>query len=146
MDPADEIAAWLEGVAEALPREVAAAEAESGRDLLETARLLSSGPLSAEDLERQDHPYARRHGSARRDPGVINVQSGDFQAAWTQEGPTEAESGLETAIWNEDPKAVFLDRGTRTMFGRPVADRVLAEVGPRRLGRLQEAIDRALSD
>jgi hypothetical protein len=47
----------------------------------------SSGDLTEKDLRRLDHPYARRHGTAKKDPSIINVRSGRFRRSWATLSP-----------------------------------------------------------
>jgi hypothetical protein len=141
---AREIAAYLRRVAQRLPEEVRAAEAASGRELLQACIENSSGLLSSADLRRQGHPYARRHGTPALDPDTVNRQSGAFIHAWRLDGPRSAEGGLVTAVFNVDPKAAaFLESGTRLMFARGPHRKALRETAPRRSIRLKAAVQRA---
>ncbi len=93
-------------------------EMEVAQDVLAEALRLSSGTLSYADLARMDHPYARRHGSPRMDPSVINAHTELFKQSWRIR--READGSL--TIYNDAPYATFLMTGTRTMFRRPVDD------------------------
>jgi hypothetical protein len=82
------------------------------------------------DHYRKDHPYARRHGKVKRpnDPVTINFQTGAFLQAWRSEGPSPAGGGgLSGTVFNTDPKADWLHRGTRKMLGRPVPEHAAAK-------------------
>lgn len=85
---------------------------------LEAAMLWSSGSQSLSDLRRQDHPYARRHGTPLLDPSRINVQSGQFRAAWESRG-----GGLQRSVVNESEVADYM-KGTRSMVSRPIWERI----------------------
>lgn len=116
----------------------------TGDDLLATALKFSSGAADRNTLARADHPYARRHGSPRLNPAIINEQTGVFKRAWKLR-VKRTSSGMSVAVWNEDPKAVFLQAGTRFMFARPLDQRVVAEVRPRWEARWRFAIRRLQS-
>lgn len=83
---------------------------------------LSSGPHSYADLAALGHPYALRHGSPKLDPNVVNVQSGQFRAAWEVTGPTEQGDAIVAALQNTAPHADDLAEGLvdgrRLMFPR----------------------------
>ena len=145
---ASEISDCFNEVADRLIQEIDNAEVLSGVDLLETAHRFSSGTLTYPDLERLDHPYARRHGVPLLPPEIISTHTNQFRSSWRSEDPhDEGDDTLVTSIYNVDPKADYLDQSQghpRTrMFARPIADAVLAEVEPRRLERLNRAVDTA---
>ena len=100
-------------------------------DGLEEARRRSSGRYSLTDLARMDHPYARRHGSPRLDPSVINSQSGVFRSAWRGDNPMATDGAVSGRIFNDSAVADYLDKGTRTMFARPIGAAVEETVRPR---------------
>lgn len=86
---------------------------------LRIARRESSGPFSQSELNRQNNPYARRHGAPLLPAEVINRQSGGFFRAWHGD---LSESTLK--IINDSPVAGYLDEGTRTMFRRPIRETI----------------------
>lgn len=110
--------------------------------LKEAAEARSQGTLTEADLHALDHPYARRHGSPRRDPDTVNQQSGDFAAAWEAEGPTTTGDGFAGVVFNTDDKAEFLEDGTAVMFARAPHEAALRDV-EQELGQLFE---RAMAD
>lgn len=141
-----DIAAGFRRISEELPLALADAEAASLSEGLELARKFSDGPLTPADLEKLDHPYARRHGTALRDPHQVNSQSEDFLNAWETEGPVVRGSALESSIFNTDPKAdAFLAHGTDLMVPRQPHAKVAGLLEPRRAERIDRAIDQTLN-
>jgi len=142
---------YFRRVATRIGPEVAHAVQETLDDLQETAQDLSSGPRSAAELARLDHPYARRHPGPQLDPTEINIQHGDFVSAWEQSGPEPHGTGIGGQVRNTAPYARYLydeesdhaDGGTDRMWGRPVHHRAEDEVRPRFERRVQEALERA---
>lgn len=122
----DEIAAFFRQAADRLPAELLQAEADNLRTVLESARDHSSGPYSTAMLRRMGHPYARRHRRASLDPGVINVQSGMFLAAWTAYPPVMSGDSIRSQVRNDSAHADFM-KGTRTMIPRPIVSKVTEE-------------------
>lgn len=104
----------------------------------------STGTTKTAQLRLEDHPYARRHGRPRRDPSIINVQSGLFISQWARNGPMPHAAGAHGEVSNDTPYAQFLESGTIRMFQRPLTERVVKELEPwatRELARaLREAI------
>lgn len=144
-----EFAARLERIAEAVPREVSEAVELTQRHALQVADYRSSGTLTAQQLAQKpepDHPFARRHGTPKLDPGFINQRSGRFRASWRGIGPAVTPDGdVKAAAVNIDPKAaLYLESGTDVMFNRPIADRVAAQVEPTFSVRVEAAVERAL--
>jgi hypothetical protein len=96
----------------------------SNRQGLDKAIALSGGGISLAQLASLDHPYARRHGRPLLDPGVINRQTGDFQAAWKMEDPKIVADNVEATVKNEDWKADYLTQPKgwpkTKMFQRPI--------------------------
>lgn len=146
----NEAARALERMARDLTRNVQDAERMSLLDLRDEAERFSGGPLQARDLARMDHPYARRHGSPRLNPDLVNQQdagedTGRFAASWVAEGPEVDGDELVSSLFNVDPKAAeFLEDGTDTMFPRRPHEAALEVVAPRREERLERAVDRTL--
>lgn len=147
-----EAAARLHRIADALERELPAALAQTRDDLLAEADWLSSGGISLRQMRRKhfDHPYAKRHGAPRRDPAVINVQTGAFRRGW-QGAPVQETGGeLVSAIYNTDPKAPYLeqlDGGPRSpMFQRPIRQRLLTRTVRWFPRRIASAVRRALAE
>lgn len=113
------------------------------------ARRQSSGRLSSSALARADHPYARRHGSPRRDPSRINVQTGTFRAAWESRLGFGGFSGgymiQRGQIVNEARVADWLDQGTRVMFRRPIREAIEAKIGLEAEAIFEQAIRARIS-
>lgn len=132
----------LNTLADRLNAAVRRALVRTQREALRVAVRWSSGRISPRVL-RRERPYARRHGRPKRDPGRVNVgKTKTFSRSW-EKGEIEARDGaLEASIWNADPKAVFLEAGTRTMFARPVAERIMLELESRRV--LEQEMEREL--
>lgn len=126
-----------------LEHEMRAAAEDAADAVLAAAVRLSSGTLSLGDLAAEDHPFARRHGRPRRDPGVLNVQSGVFRASWERTPVRREGDALRVDVWNVDPKArQFLEPGTGAMFARPVDERALQATEP----YLERRFARAMAD
>lgn len=138
-----ELGAWLEGVAGRLEQELKEAHRETLADAFRTAQAMSSGTVGAAALRRLDHPFARRHGAPLLNAAVINRQTGRFWESWAQQGPFEVAGAIVGRVFNTDPKARFLEEGTRFMFARPLPDAVVASVAPRFERRIEEAVVRA---
>lgn len=136
-----EIERKLRGWAEALPHELAAAEAANLDDAKATAVRLSSGTLTPPMLRQMGHPY-RRGGPGPALP--INVQTGMFRSSWETEGPAGTVDGLSGALTNTDPKAPLLFGGTARMMARPILEAVEAEIGARIEERRERALERIM--
>lgn len=154
-------AQYFERAATAFDRNIREAEERSGQEYERAAFRYSSGPFTLKQLRRMGHPYARRHPKPLLDPGVINVQSGAFRSAWRRDGPNDvaflgseanpfgaSDRGLVTAIYNEDPKAAFLEQPdgapASLMVQRPVDEKIAAAAEPERERRIERAIAVAL--
>jgi hypothetical protein len=98
---------------------------EAARAVMAEAIRLSSGTHTYAQLAAMDHPYARRHGSPRLDPSVINAHTELFKNSWK----IRHESDGSMTVYNDAPYAQFLMTGTPTMFRRPVDD-VLRDMVP----------------
>lgn len=85
------------------------------QDGLEFARQMSSGGVTASQLAAEDHPFATRHGSPRRDLIPINIQTGVFLSAWTV-----VLRGHGGQIINDAPHADDIVRGGPFVFARPI--------------------------
>jgi hypothetical protein len=143
-------AAAFHALARECERGAEAVVANTLDDLLATAHRNSEGPLTPAELRGLDFPYARRHGASGLTLGIINRQSGDFDAAWEEDGPTEADGGWEAFIFNTSDHARYLfdpdasdfpDGGTKRMLGRDLPALVTAEVEPRFRQRVAHLID-----
>ena len=149
----DQAVQFFRGTANSLEYELLRAERDNLRLGLELAVIHSSGPISSEQLKDEDHPYARRHGRALRDPSIINTQSGKFVALWREAGLTHSGGKMSGRVenpgyivrgrrrWN---LAQLLNDGTRLMVPRPIVARVRRELLPRRTARIRQAVKDAL--
>lgn len=116
-----------------------------GDRVLEKAHKYSSGDISLAESAANDYLYAKKHGSPKADPSIINKQTGQYYAAWVKLGPTMTIGEIHVVIANFDPVADLLRLGTRFMFARPVQDRVIAEMVPIINTLVAGACTRALS-
>lgn len=125
-------------------KELAAAEAESVKRIVEMAKEDSSGPYSLPQLAKMGHPYALRAVRLRLPPNIINAQTGVFRDAW-QGKPGAFVSGVMTShVVNESKVAAYLKAGTNKMIARPIDEAVMKKYAPERRRRLNEAMKRAL--
>lgn len=137
-----EAAQWFQDSAREFEQDVLRAERVTVDDLLETAQQFSSGTLKPKDLRRMDHPYAKRHGAPKLNPAVINAQTGEFRGAWQTDPVSSGADGLESALYNTDPKAEkWLEPGTKKMFARPIDELIESRVAPRREARIEVALN-----
>lgn len=138
-----DFASLLDRAAGQIELQIKLAEAETLHEAQRSAVRHSSGTLSSAALAAMGHPFARRHGTPRLDPGEVNVQGDVFRQRWETEGPQEVGGELRGSLYNTDPKAPELELGTGRTFSRPVTDRVIADVTPRRIQLLDEAFELA---
>lgn len=114
-------------------------------DLLETADRHSSGGLTERDLQDLDRPFAKRHGAPLLDPGEINERTGTFRGNWTPVEPVQDGNDLASGLYNADPKAPYLEQPdggpNSSMFARPIDEKIIAEVEPRRVARIEAALN-----
>lgn len=118
-----------------------AADAQTVREGVEIAQSLSAGTWSLAALARRpypNHPYARSHPNAAFDPGVINRQTGKFQAGWH----VRPNPNLPPALWNTSRVARYLEFGTKSMVARPIDKLIIARLGPIRKRNLDLAFQR----
>jgi hypothetical protein len=99
----------------------------------------SSGTLTESDLRRLDHPYARRHGVAKKDPEIINKRGGRFSRSWSTLSPRARTRRVHSRVRNLDPKARYMF-GTELMLPRPIVQKVAREIRPIRRYRLRRAL------
>jgi len=112
------------------------------RDTQNEAIRLSSGPYRQSQLDRMDHPYAKRHGRAMFPLRVINWQTGEFRSDWSVLPTIRTSDQIVGRLINDDPKLEnpidpegnFLTQGTRFMFARPI-DVALQEYADQKLER-----------
>lgn len=128
-------AAALTRKAKEIERRVRAAEAESAKEALAIARAYSSGSFSTRELAAMGHPYARRAPRPPGNPAVINVQTGEFRAAWRV-----VRAGDVTRLVNDSKLAPLFSRGTTVMIRRPIARAVAQAIRQAREKRLRAAV------
>lgn len=129
-----------------------AAERQSLRDALQTARALSHGPYKLDELAKMDHPYAKRHKGAHpllavQDAAIANMQSEDMAQGWRKQGPQAQGNTLVGTVYNNTPEAAYFSmdshpNGTKYMIARPLQLLLLDAIEPARLHRLQQVADR----
>ena len=115
------------------------AEMRSARTGVQLAQGLSGGGKSSAQLAREDHPFAKRHGSPKDITYLINEQSGRFRAAWRLKTSTILRD-FAPVIVNDTPYADFLRYGTRKAFRRDIDDAVLDYLMPVRMGNLKQEL------
>jgi hypothetical protein len=111
-------------------------------------------PKELEKAERANLKTVKgsmRHWSSGKDKSrprkrllPINKVSGVFRDSFATEGPELTGDTMNSAIWNEAPHAVFLDKGTRYMAARPLPEKVISETEDLVSLRREEAILRSL--
>jgi hypothetical protein len=148
---ADEYAAHMTIIAEALVKGVHRTGQEIGKIALERAKWWSSGPIKQAELTKMGHPYARRHVSevvkqgrtgkarkvkvyARGKPGEqfpnrINTQTGDFLEGWHYRYHVTLGGSYMGTLSNDSEHARFLTRyGTKEMIPRNVMAAIMRDV------------------
>jgi hypothetical protein len=138
-----EFARSLQKKADLLEKEIMAAERQTLTEARAEAIKLSSGRLTATDLARAGHPFARRAPDAAYDPSVINARTGLFKRSWIGILPRVIGGKIVTRLKNFSPEAKYM-AGTKFMVPRTVGAEVKKRVQPRRLRRLRAAVKRAL--
>lgn len=109
----EEVAQEMERKAAALERAIPELTRQSLQIVLEATRAQSIGALTASDLRRLGHPYARRR--VTRNPNVINRRTGEFLAGWAMEMDSDGQGGR---VFQTSFKARGLEAGL--VFGRPL--------------------------
>ena len=135
---------YFERLAAELDAQLRRAQADNLDLAFEVAQRLSSGPFSLAELARRDHPYATRHAEPLLDPSRINRQEGVFKDSWVRRYPFQRGGELVTRLYNIDPKAHFLEQGTRNMVARPLGDRLLKTIANRADKRIDLGIRTAI--
>lgn len=132
------------GLERRIARYVVIAETQTIKDAKVMLVNASSGTLTESDLRRLDHPYARRHGTAKKDASLINSRSGRFRRAWSSLNPRIRARRVTSRVRNQDPKARYMF-GTDLMLPRPIVQRVAKQIRPIRRYRLRRALWYALT-
>jgi hypothetical protein len=140
-----EIAVTLRRRALQMEREVRATEAETAREALKIARLLSSGLYTLARLRRMGHPYAAARPQPPQNRAIINAQTGTFFRSWKIRGPRKTARGIVTKLVNDSSVGPLLVKGTSRMIPRPIVDAIRERIAAGRRRRLDQAIRRSLS-
>jgi hypothetical protein len=98
----------------------------------------SAPPLTAE--ERKQAPFATKHGAPQMDPSAIHLGTGETAGRFAAGWQGYVEDGEILHVWNDTPEAEYLQKGTETMFARPVQERIEAEIGAEYERRLSDVI------
>lgn len=143
------VARALRRAGQFLMTELRRAERANVQTVMRSAQDYSFGPYSSPELAAMKHPYAkrRRKGQARLDPGVINVQTGEFLFGWEDEGPEERGDTIFSQVFNETPHAEYLAKGALFMVALPLPEKVKdateVRVDDRRRRAVVKAFERA---
>lgn len=113
----------------------------------------SRGTYTPRQLRQMDHPYARRHGQALRDPAILNQRSGLLARSWRvlsvraiRRGPRR---GTRGSVINRSSSAGWIasgGKGSSKMVQRPIIERVERRISGPRQERIQNAIRSVLRD
>jgi hypothetical protein len=85
----------------------------------------------------QISPYARRHGTPKLPPWIINRQTGLFYRAWGRGIEKGANGAWVAQAVNNSQRAPFMRTGTQTMFPRPIWTEVIKTIKPVATRRIQ---------
>lgn len=110
------------------------------------AQSLSSGPLSSAALRKMGHPYAVHFlpGQAGMPDYIINVQSGQFRAAWKVRIQKTAR-GWTITLYNPSPHARFM-QGTARMRVRAILEEVQRRTAPQLSREARKVVRAALQE
>lgn len=109
----------------------------------------SAGTLAPADLRRLDHPYAKRHGAARRNPAILNRKSGETARKWRKVASRAVRGGTRGRVTNRSKAAQWIKRAgepASSQVERPVIARVRARILASRTRRLKAAVQSVLKD
>lgn len=107
----------------------------------------TAGTLTPSDLRRLDHPYAKRHGQALRDPAITNRKTGELNRSFRRGRVVRVAGGTRGAVTNRARSVAGIKAGgapSSPMVKRPLTLRVLKRIQPERKRRLQAAIKNSL--
>lgn len=148
MSTPQQVAANLMRRAARVKSELRAAEGQVLDQAKRQAQALSSGPYSLKELRKMGHPYAKRAPNPPMMAGVVNVQSGQFRAAWSRKLGQFGNwwfGGMRSTLTNASPEAGYLKSGPRSkMIARPIWNLIGATIRPIRRSKLRAALRRAL--
>lgn len=140
-------AAKLRLKATAVRKELTSALNDAAQVGVKLGRDNSSGPFSQAQLSAVGHPYSKRRPNPAYTPGIINVQTGRFKAAWKTIRAVRYSGGLRSRVVNRSPEAGFLtgfQRSASRMIRRPVDSQTMIDLFPYFLKRMQSAIGKAV--
>lgn len=86
---------------------------------------------------RDDHPFAKRHGTPQADPSIANYVSGQLSESWEKD-----QHGAEGQLRNDSPHADFvanLEEKNKFTFARPEFQQGIEDFIEKRME--QEAIE-----
>ncbi|MCW3053296.1 MAG: hypothetical protein JWN14_2466 [Chthonomonadales bacterium] len=111
------------------------------------AKRLSSGNYSSATLAKMGHPYSKKRPRPPQDPGIINLQSGNFQRGWRRQTGSWSGGALSSFVFNVSREGVLLEAGgssRSTQIRRDLVSLVLPTIRRARRQRLSDAIRKAL--
>lgn len=139
-----QVAEELRRRARALKEELRRAEGETVRHGQTLGKRMSEGPYKQAQLDRMGNPYSLRRSNPPMHPAIINRQTGAFWRGWRRTLGHWRGGRLVSFIYNLDPKARWLVRGTTRMIRRPIKETLVRFIEPDRYARLKMAMRRAL--
>lgn len=107
----------------------------------------TAGTLTPADLRRLDHPYAKRHGEALRDPAITNRKSGELNRSFRRGRVVRVAGGTRGAVTNRAKSVAGIKAGgspSSAMVKRRLVRRVLKRIQPERTRRVKSAINHVL--
>lgn len=142
-----QFAVWMKAFPKRLEKELKAAEIDTISRAWKIAYQQSSGPFSQAMLNRLGHPYSKRKPNSTFDPGLINVQTGQFRAAWTTTyfGWSINSANVTTGELANSSAHALLLLGTPYMIVRPIEKRIIKAIKPIRWKNLNRAVTVALT-
>lgn len=124
------------------------AEGDTSRRAIMKALRQSSGKYRASALAKKGHPYSTRNAGGwipYGDPGMINVQSGEFYLHWKMIPVVHKGNSINSGIANDSDYADQLAKGKKTTIARPLIQKVMPIVEFYRMRNLTRAIRDSLS-
>lgn len=107
----------------------------------------TAGTMTPADLRRLDHPYAKRHGRALRDPAITNRKSGELNRSFRRGRVVRVAGGTRGAITNRAKSVAGIKAGgtaDSAMVERPLVQRVQKRIQTERTRRVKSAINHVL--
>jgi hypothetical protein len=131
-----EMAAKLNRIAAALPRELATGQAKVGKAGIRIAHYWSSPVVTPEQLAARGHPYRKAVGDYSTSPAV-HRQTGTFFANWRYDPAGKR-------LVNATPYGQDLQQGTATMAARDILGAIRTQLRPILHAESRRAIERSL--